>query len=397
MLDVWPALPIIISPRGGLPALAEGEDNIIAALRRHDRACEITLWSVPSLLLERFAAAMQDPFPALTRLELCSSDRPAPALPNSFLGGSAPRLRKLYLSNVPFPAVWKLTLPDLVHLHLWDIPLPGYVSPEAMATCLSAMTGLESLRLGFRHSEFRPDPTSQRLPPLTRILLPNLTRFRFKGACEYLEDLVARIDAPLLHIARIIFFDQSIFTISQLPLFIGRTGMFEELSQADIALHYDFAQVTLSPQKGTADRTMLALEVLCVTPQGQISSLVQVCSSLPLLSNFGRLDIRENRYRRPLWEDDVDNSRWLDVLRPFAAVEGLYLTQELALRLAPILRELAGASVTNVLPAMRNLFVKGPQPWAPVEEAIGPFIAARRVSDRPVAVRYSEIDREDDD
>jgi hypothetical protein len=42
----------------------------------------------------------------------------------------------------------------------------------------------------------RPNPgTRRRQPPQTRILLPVLTQYGFN---EYLEDLVAQIDAPLL-------------------------------------------------------------------------------------------------------------------------------------------------------------------------------------------------------
>jgi len=41
MLDIWPALPIVISGNG---SPTPGVDNITAALGRNDRACEINLW-----------------------------------------------------------------------------------------------------------------------------------------------------------------------------------------------------------------------------------------------------------------------------------------------------------------------------------------------------------------
>jgi hypothetical protein len=67
-----------------------------------------------------------------------------------------------------------------------------------MDTSLSALTSLESLTLDFRYPPPRPTLESRRLPPpQTRsILLPGLTKIWFKGASEYLEVILARIDAP---------------------------------------------------------------------------------------------------------------------------------------------------------------------------------------------------------
>ena len=67
-----------------------------------------------------------------------------------------------------------------------------------MVTCLSVLTRLEILVIGFESPRSRPDRKSRRPPPPTRTLLPVLTEFHFRGHEKYLEDLVARIDAPLL-------------------------------------------------------------------------------------------------------------------------------------------------------------------------------------------------------
>src|SRR6266852_2574427 len=74
-----------------------------------------------------------------------------PILPDSFLGGTAPRLRSLTLIGVSFPALPKLLLSatHLVYLHLFYIPQSGYIPPNAMAISLSALTSLESLCLMF--------------------------------------------------------------------------------------------------------------------------------------------------------------------------------------------------------------------------------------------------------
>lgn len=158
----------------------EGEDNIVAALERNDRVCQVKIMDVPSRQLEIIAAAMPEPFPALTHLHIGTYDRWV-ILPSAFLGGSAPRLRSLYLAGIPFPALPKLLLSatGLVYLGLWGIPPPsGYISPGAMVACLSAMARLETLHLGFRSPRSVPDLINRRPPPLRRTVLPALTELK---------------------------------------------------------------------------------------------------------------------------------------------------------------------------------------------------------------------------
>ncbi|KAF8483953.1 hypothetical protein DFH94DRAFT_690420 [Russula ochroleuca] len=101
MLDIWPFFP-----KDGANACLtqeEGVDNIVSALEHSDRVDMIKLFGPDSLLLERFSAEMQEPFPKLTSLELGSLDNDiASVLPGSFLGGSAPRLRFLRLKLLLF-------------------------------------------------------------------------------------------------------------------------------------------------------------------------------------------------------------------------------------------------------------------------------------------------------
>ena len=148
MLDIWPVIPIYIYANIKTSPLP-GVTNIISALQQHNRVCTIDIWGVPNSLLKEIAA-MQEPFPALTKLNLWSSDENAPVLPDSFLGGSAPSLQYLTLIGIPFPGLPKLLLSthDLVTL-LSCIPRSGYFSPEAMVTALSTFTSLESVDLQF--------------------------------------------------------------------------------------------------------------------------------------------------------------------------------------------------------------------------------------------------------
>ena len=279
MLDIWPALPIVIYAVDETSSLPD-VTNIISALQQHNRVCTIDISGVPNSLLKEFAA-MQEPFPALTELMLSSYDKNAPVLPDSFLGGSAPSLRLLWLNGIPFPRLPKLLLSthDLVTLHLWFIPRSGYISSSAMATALSTLTSLQSLDLRFRSPRSQADRASRRPPPLTPVALPLLTKFWFKGDSEYLEDIVSRIESPLLSDSDITFFNQVIFNTPLLRPFISRTATFMEAYRADISCYDNAVRFSLYSRNGTGVNTEVGLYISCKPLDWQISSLVQVCST----------------------------------------------------------------------------------------------------------------------
>ena len=187
-LNIWPPFPIVVSS----DPWWWDDDNIIAALEHHDRVIRINLRRFPAKL----SAVTQKPFPVLKRFYLRSSDEIAPVLHEGFLGGSTPRLRRFSLYNIGFPAFPKLALScsSLSHLALRRIPIAGYISPEAMATCLATLPNLRYLYIEFEFPQTRPDRIG--FPPPTRIVLPALKYFEFRGVGEYWEDLTARIDIP---------------------------------------------------------------------------------------------------------------------------------------------------------------------------------------------------------
>jgi hypothetical protein len=389
MLDIWPALPIVISAKTHLQA--RGVTNIISALQQHNRVCTIEIWNVPNSLLKEFAA-MQEPFPALTRLWLRSFAENAPVLPDSFSGGSAPRLRLLFLDGIPFPALPKLLLSahDLVTLRLRDIPRAGYFSPEAMGTALSTLTSVKELELGFLSPRSQADRASRRPPPLTRTILLALTKFWFHGDSEYLEDIVSGLEAPLLTYTNIIFFNQLIFDTPLLRHFISRTETARAAYQAYISCYPDVVRFRLHPRNRTDEEAGVILGISCEPLDWQISSLVQVCStSFPPLPTLERLDIDiySGRYLLLEWQDEIEGTQMLDLLRPFISVKDLILSDGSFSFVAPALQELSGERVTEVLPALRNLHLEGPQQSGPVEEAIRKFVAVRQLSDFPVTVR----------
>jgi hypothetical protein len=335
MLAVWPPLPIVVWQNGWLTTL--GIDNITAALEHNDRVCEINL----GVELEEVLAQMQKPYLTLTDLIVWWDDHgaAAPIVPKSFLGGSAPGLRRLRLNHIPFPGLPKLLLSatHLVTLELWNIPNSGYFTPEAIVTGLSTSTSLQVLVLGFESPLSPPKSESRRPspPPLTRSILPALTRFLFEGASEYLEDLVARIDTPLLDGLDIAFSHQLIFNTPQLTQFISRTPNFKRQGEARVVFSLGYVGVVL-PQ---AFPRRLELGVTCRQSDWQLSSLAQIYSSaLPraLIPTMEHLYIWDS-FLPPRWQDDIEDGQWLEVLHPFTNVKNLYISQELTPFITPAL------------------------------------------------------------
>ena len=99
-----------------------------------------------------------------------------------------------------------------------------------------------------------------------------------------------------------------------------------------------------------------------------------------------RLYIRERSYSKLMWQDDIEDSQWLELLHPFTAVKELYLSEEFTPRIAPYFQELVGGRTTEVLPALQSLLLSE-HPSGPFKEAIGKFIAARQLSNHPVVIK----------
>ena len=388
MLDVWPALPLLIRDDDNI--VTEGVDSIVAALERSDRVCQIILWHAPRWNFEKVLAATQEPFPELTNLNLRSYDVEL-VFPDSFLGASTPCLQSITLDRISFPGLPKLLLsaPHLVKICFTNIPRSGYISPEEVLVALSTLTSLESLWLEFQSPQSCPDRpgASRHPPPPIRSVLPVLTSFRFKGVCEYLEDLVAHIDAPQLGSLHITFFDQIVIGTSQFIQFISRTPRLKELEKAYIAFGGDTAWLTLSSQ--TFGHGDLNVTVSCEQLDRQISSLIQVwTSSLPPFSMLEDLYVYKTPYWQLLWQHNIENMLWLELLRPFTGVKNLYLSEEFAPHVASALQELVRGRTTEVLPVLRNIFLEGLQPSAPVQECIGQFVATRQVAGHPIVISF---------
>ena len=298
MLDIWPALPFVIildlcGPLGR-QWWVPNVDNLIPALNHYERIPRITVSYLQSQALGRLAAGMCRPFPMLTSLQLSGVPQSETSLPNSFLGGSAPRLRTLALISISFPALPNLLLSatDLVHLDLWNIPNSAYIPPNEMVVCLSTLTRLKTLYLGFCPRVLHG--TSRPLPPLTRSVLHALTTLWFSGDSEYLEDFISRINVPVLNDIDITFSDILPFDTPELRQFISRTEMHDPFNRAIVRFFHDYVEVTLSPESLRVDKQSASrLRVSWEKSDRQMTSLLRLCGLClpsPLLSILEYLD-----------------------------------------------------------------------------------------------------------
>ena len=389
-LDIWPELPVIIHVDDEKLCQLPSVTNVIPVLKRNDRVCKVFIHNVPNSLLEELAT-VAGPFPALIKLELVSFKVEPPMLPDSFLGGSAPRLRSLDLWGISFPAVGKLlsSTSDLVTLSLGVIPESAYISPDAMVTTLSALTRLKTLHLIFEIPQFWIDGASQRPLVSPRVVLPALADFNFAGDCKYLENIVSRIDAPLQCIA--LTFGELVFDVPHLRDFICRANILDAPYRANTSFSYFDACISLFQRKGGVESKVLNLKILCDISDLQVSSLAQACSwLLPPLPSLEHLDIYNSGFSSSGWKYEADNSQWLDFLHLFITVKDLVLDKPFVLSVASALQGLAAEQATEILPVLQNIFLESTQSSGPVPEGIARFITARKLSGHPVIVHYQE-------
>jgi hypothetical protein len=246
------------------------------------------------------------------------------------------------------------------------------------------MTFLDS----FRWTVLNNRPGSRRPPPPTRTVLPALTRFELQGACGYLEDLVARIDAPLLDSIYITFFDELIFDIPRLAQLMRRTTRFQALNEAHVDFDYNCIQLGFCPpERRSGERT--GMRISYGGWDRQLSYMAGIFTSFfPSVHMVEHVYIYQNPIMLPLFPYDVENVRWLGIFQPFVAAKNLYLTKRFARHITRALQ--VEGKTTEVFPTLQNIFLEGLTPSDFIQKGIGEFIAARKLSGHTITVSLWE-------
>jgi hypothetical protein len=388
-LQHWP-FPLVlnygISPMPGLPS-REDEENIIASLKQPDRVASITL-TVTNSLLEKISA-IKKPFLELEEIVLLSNDKVHLTLPSTFWWGH--RLRTLHSTRVALPSLPQLLLPsqNLVDLQLGEIPDVGYFPPKAFANALCGMTQLQTLSLHFLSLPPRSKYVSLPPPPGDRVVLPALTRFKYRGTSKYLDILVARIDAPRLGDIYITFFNQPTLDALQLGLFLSRIELWRPPSRADILSSRGAISITLTQPEALSPR--LGLQVSCENLDWKFFSISQICAHFSsFLLSVENLSIKtEGPLAIP---DDMDHEpcheQWLLLIRAFGGAKDLGVAGEFATDISHVLRIAdSDEGPEIVLPALQNIHVLQPISLGrPLWDSVKAFVTQRQLSSPPVQI-----------
>ena len=395
-LDIWPTLPIVIS----VYAIESKEEvtGVITALRECNRVRKIDYDDYDDDLdiqdsLWKEIAAIDEPFLALTSLKLSCIQNPV-VLPDSFLGGSAPLLRSLSLSRIPYPSIGNLlsSTTNLVWLSLWRIPHSSYVAPETIVPLLSMLPELKSLLLGLDRPRSRAHRANRHPPPLTRLVLPNLTYLKFRSDIEYSENILSRIETPILNQCIFELFNQLVFDTPLLGHFICRTETFIKIHRASATfLHWGVEVRFWEEERPKYHEAALQLQIHCKSLDWQLSAVVQILKLF--LSFLPHLESLKIECHDHYGQGESEAIQFQEFLHVFTSVKDMTLkSQNSVWLIAPVFQELTGERTTEVLPALQNLFLQTSpyqQPLSrPVKEVIEQFSATRQ---HPVTVHYETI------
>jgi hypothetical protein len=382
-LDFWPPFPLVLN-YGGSPVLGppapEDEENIVAALKQSDHVRSITL-TLTSSLVEKIST-ISEPFTELEEITLLSRDNLQLTLPSAFRWGS--RLRTLHSTRITFSSFPELLLPSqgLVDLQLHEIPRIGYFSPEAFTMALSGMTQLHSLSLHFLSSPPRRNYVGF-LPTLEeRIVLPSLSRLKYRGTSKYLDILVSRIDAPGLKDIDITFFSQPTMDVAQLGRFIDRIEMMNSHRRADVLTSERAISVSFTQSNGP---TRLELRIPSEQFDWQLFSITQICNQFsPFLFRVEELLIDTTRPSGG--QDDLGGVQWLELIRAFRDAKDVRVAAGF---MTNILAALSSVDTPTLLPALRNLYVQEPKYWDETglsADFVASLVTARKLPSCPIQI-----------
>ncbi|KAH9168944.1 hypothetical protein EDB89DRAFT_1555694 [Lactarius sanguifluus] len=367
-LKRWPpTFPVAVDygHTSGKNPTPEDEDNIFTTLELREIRERIRLFrlSITDGVLAEVIALMRKPFPELRHLAISSypgrdtRGQNGPALPRNFLGGSAPSLREISFNGIRFPALPTLlsSTSDLVKLSVINIPKTAYFPPAAFAACLAVLPRLEDLSIGFRSQPSRTNETH--LPPTTRAVLPSLTSFTFVGDSAYLEVVVPLVDTPQLYSIDITYTDQQDIQVTELYKLIVRSGIKPSgLGHAEISFVHDsiafYSFLETDPEEPT-----IAIQVLS---DEEIDELVGVMALVlnqtsAMLSDVVRLEVTFDRDWQLADDDTVNDIEWLELFRPFTAVEKLRIYEKLAESINDALEDQTEEIGAQVLPALKSI------------------------------------------
>jgi len=284
---------------------------------------------------------------------------------------------------------------NLVTLELDNIFQSACIPPEAIVAGLAVLTRLRTFLIAFTRGTSQPDQWRSPSNPPNRAVLPALTRFDYNGQIEYLEDLLALIDMPLVSNVTVIFFIESFMEeiqVPQLSRFIGRTENLKfaqfnraEVTFSEVTFLSHLVKVELDLPQGELPQADLTLTFSSIHAPRVVHALGQLAS---IFSNVDDLTARGFGVR-----NGVESTEWLLFLCLFPAVESLYLWGDVTRYIASALEDTTEDMVTELLPKLRSLWFdeNDRMKYEEIMGSIEQFLSLRQLSGRPVDI-YNVLD-----
>ena len=302
----------------------------------------------------------------------------------------APHVRELVLDNfatsIGSPTL--TTMGNLICLDLWKIPSSAYFRPVSLLQRLSLMPQLETLAIGFNFYNPRRDVGGQLLQTLimTRVTLPNLRWFAFRGPSTYLEALLAWVTIPLLERLQVYLFNRMIYSIPRLQQ-ITSTARNLRLKTATFIFNEDCLELRAYPHIGTRLYN-LNMELGGKHLDWQVVSAAQVFHALKkVLSAVEHLTFKYNRHKISSgWNRQADRTQWRELLGSFEKVKNLRVEDGLIEQVSLALQAGEGESSTELFPELQEISCprRGVSPAS--SRAFTRLIEARQIAGRPITV-----------
>jgi hypothetical protein len=250
--------------------------------------------------------------------------------------------------------------------------------------------GMEMLNMGFplggtlfgRWTRY-PDPD----PPV-RAVLPALTEFDFYGTGEYLEDLLAQLDAPLLDNVQVELGELTSHSLPQLSLFIARTENFRS-THAQVGLSSEEVAIKLDQSDRAHGEHSPHLSLSAPFLWSNVGQVFR--EIFALFPNVGHLSIRSSVDYSPY---DMNSAEWLAFLRVFTGLKMLHIHGILAWQFSRTLKDISGEAAMDVLPSLQSLFLEdddGDGRW--LVESTRQFASLRQQYGRPVTIMDKPFER----
>lgn len=393
MLKSLPPFPILVD-HSFADGIDTGREQGLAlaaiACKNRDRVHGISLRRKQHTHMDKLLRALSYPFPELESLIIGSSyDHDSELiLPDTFLSGSAPSLRRLTLRDVVprcLPPLLSFTT-DLVELCL-TIRVPRYALPEAsLIANLQRLSCLRSLELRLMYTQLASNFSLTLSEQRDTVPLPNLMQFVFSGQSRYLEALVVELATPRMQYLNANIGDTAYsFPIPHLCRLICDTNT--QFIFVCLELLSRQVKFTAETRSGSVHASAQSFNI--IFPENNIS-----------LEEMG------NRLSGPLTTVEelvviggMRQVQWRGFFNRIRQVKLIHVSSEVAIGIAHSFRLDGQGIAMDVLPALEQVKVQVPHipplsenylnPYLTIPNAFDPLIAARRRVGRPITLSFT--------